>query len=251
MGPPTPSRSPGHWSRRSRSTTRLVQRAETHDTQILACPFAYAGRAEVVRWSVEGDLHWRGLVLPFKRVSALLCASVPGWRVFPYELEHDLPSERPQLLDETGRPDAHLAWEYITQEDRHDLNLAEPFRVDLSQRFAPRYPDDRELGCYAWARVISPDAREAVIRLQRWSDGEGHRLFVNGQAVSEVAELQEDPTSFDPLHSYTTQPVSLHAGANDLVLETRGHVRQWWFFSAQFTTPGGDLITDLTYDAPD
>ena len=226
-------------------TRHTVQVAETRETQVLTCPFAYQGGSEVIRWSVEGVLRWCGLVLPFRQMSPLLCASVPAWRLLSYELETNQASELPPILDETGRPNADLAWEYIAQEDNTQLNLAEPFRVDLAQHFAPRYPDDRPLGCYAWARIICPTARQAVIRLQRW--GDDHRLSVNGQPVTEIAEMQENHTNFDPLYSYSTQSVYLQAGANDLVFETRGHARQWWFFSAQLTTASGDIMTDLTY----
>jgi hypothetical protein len=228
--------------------TRNIQVAETYEPQALACPFAYRGRAEVTRWSVEGVVRWRGLVLPFKQVSPLLCASVPGWRLLSYELETKPAWSLAPIVDETGHPKANLAWEFLSQDNTH-ANLAEPFRVDLAQRFAPRYPNDQPLGCYAWARVICPDARQAVIRFQRWGDGQ--HLFVNGQAVTPEEETQERSSGFDPLYSYATQPVFLHAGANDLVFDTRGRVRQWWFFSAQITTPGGDPMTDLAYDAPD
>ncbi len=227
------------------STTDRVEVAETHESQVLACPFTYQGHAEVTRWSVEGVVRWSGLVLPFRQVSPLLCASVSGWRLLPYELESNLTWELTPIIDEMGRPNAELTWECITQEDSTQVNLAEPFRVDLAQRFAPRYPDDHPLGCYAWAKVICPDERQAVIRFQRWGDGQ--HLFVNGQAVTPGEETPEGDTSFDPLYVHTTQPISLHAGANDLVFETRGRVRQWWFFSAQITTPSGDPMTDLTY----
>ncbi len=232
--------------RGNQTTTRLVQIAETDTSQALACPFVYQGRAEATRWSVEGSIRWRGLVLPFKHVSPLLCASVPGWRLLPYELETNLAWGLTRILDETGRPNADLAWEAITLEDNLPGHLAEPFRVDLAQRFAPRYPDDHPLGCYAWARIICPDACPAMIRFQRW--GNGYRLFVNGQAVSAEGEAQEAAASIDPLYTYTTQPVYLQSGANDLVFETRGQARQWWFFSAQITTLGGVVMTDLTYD---
>jgi alpha-glucosidase len=225
--------------------TRTVQLAETRESQALACPFAYQGQAEVTRWSVKGVLRWGELVLPFRHISPLLCASVPGWRLLPYERETDLPWGLTRILDETGHPNADLAWEFIAQEDSMQVNLAEPFRVDLAQRFAPRYVGEHRLGCYAWARIISPDARQAVIRFQRF--GDGYHLFVNGQAVTEAAAIHEDRSSPDPLYSYTTQPVSLHAGANDLIFEMRGRVQQWWFFSAQITTPDGDLMTDLAY----
>jgi hypothetical protein len=226
--------------------TRSLQIEETHESHALACPFAYQGRAEVTRWSVGGVVRWRGLALPFRHVSPLLCASVPGWRLLSYELETPLDWGLARILDETGRPNADLAWEPITQEERTQVNLAEPFRVDLAQHFAPRYPDDHLLGCYAWARVICPDARQAVIRFQRW--GDGHSLFVNGQAVTPQDETPERSSGFDPLYSYAAPPVPLQAGANDLVFETRGRARQWWFFSAQITTLSGELMTDLTYE---
>ncbi|HEX6779356.1 MAG TPA: TIM-barrel domain-containing protein, partial [Ktedonobacterales bacterium] len=234
--------------RGGQTETRNVQIAETYEPQALACPFAYQGRAEITCWSVEGVVRWRGLVMPFQQVSPLLCASVPGWRLIPYELETKPAWGLTPIVDEMGHPRATLAWEFITQEDNTSANLAEPFRVDLAQRFAPRYPDDHPLGCYAWARVICPDARQAVIRFQRWGDGQ--HLFVNGQAVTPEEETQERSSGFDPLFFYATQPILLHAGANDLVFETRGRVRQWWFFSAQITTPAGDPMTDLAYDVP-
>src|SRR5262249_39674174 len=119
----------------------------------------------------------------------------------------------------------------------------------LAQHFAPRHADDHAMGCYAWARIISPDAREVTIRIQRW--GDEHRFFMNEQALLERASGQEDLANFDPLRSYTTQPVTLQAGANDLIFDVRGRVRQWWFLSAQVITVGGDLMTDLIYAAPE
>ncbi|HLV97999.1 MAG TPA: TIM-barrel domain-containing protein [Ktedonobacterales bacterium] len=225
--------------------THGFQIAETDEAQVLACPFAYEGHAHPMRWSVEGVLRWRGLALPFKEVGPLLCASVPGWRLLPYELETGLDWGLSRMFDQAGRPNAEFAWEPLSQEDNAQVNLAEPFRVDLAQSFAARYSDDHALGCYAWARVICPDARQAVIRFQRWGDGQ--RLYVNGQDVSQKEMSSEDTTGFDPLYVHTTQPISLHAGVNDLVIETRGRVRQWWFFSALFTTLSGDPMTDLTY----
>jgi hypothetical protein len=230
----------------------ITQRAlvpETQESQVLAAPFAFQSAAEVTRWSVEGVLHWRGLNLPFRWVSPSLCASVPGWRLLPYELEPEQPWGLTPMLDETGRPNAALPWEYVSQEGSTQGHLAEPFRVDLAQQFAPRYTDDHPLGSYAWARVICPDEREVVIRFLRFGDGQ--RLFVNGQVVTEEEEAIRGDRSFDPLYVYATQPVPLHAGANDLVFETRGRVRQWWFFSAQLTTPSGDLLTDLAYAMPE
>jgi hypothetical protein len=169
--------------------------------------------------------------------------------VLPYEQDSTLATEQALPFNETGQPNAQLAWECISQRVDTHLNLVEPFRVDIAQHFAPRYADDHAMGCYAWARIISPDAREVVIRVQRW--GDEHQLFMNGQALLEQANEQEGAANFDPLRSYMTQPITLQAGANDLIFDMRGRVRQWWFFSAQIITTGDDLMTDLIYETPE
>ncbi len=229
-------------------TTRQVQIAQTHESQVLACPFAHQSAAKITRWMVEGVLHWQGLDLPFRQESPFLCASVPAWRLLPYEREPEQAWGLASMLDAAGHAKAALAWEWVSQEERMQGHLAEPFRVDLARHFAQRYPDDHPLGCYAWASVLCPTERQVVIRFLRFGDGQ--RLFVNGHPVPEDEEASAGNDGFDPLRVYATQPIALRAGANALVFETRGRVRQWWFFSAQLTTPGGDLMPDLTYEMP-
>jgi hypothetical protein len=145
-----------------------------------------------------------------------------------------------------------LDWQAYVQHTEGLRNLNQPHGIFFGPEVRERLAAGEPLACYLTTTVVSPDEREAAILFRAAGPT---TFYLNGRKVEGAAVEIGDrvyPFSNYPFFRQVRQTTVLHlrAGENTLVVDTRPPQEKGrpWYFGGAFTTPGGDLMTDLAFE---
>jgi alpha-glucosidase len=208
-------------------------RVNCREDQMLAAPFNLGDVAGTAWWRLEIALDWGGRALGWTHRSMPLWPSIPLWRIAVCE-RNTPPSA---ATDAEGALVPDWDWEEFQLDHESVENAADWFRPHWPSAFWDHAEDERKPHVLAVARVVSPTARRARLRL---GDTLSHfqpvrkALFTwNGCAIALAADAPE-------------VEVEMAAGRN--VLAGRIHLQSHQYLTVALTTPEGNPMTDLHYE---
>jgi alpha-glucosidase len=229
-------------SKEERRTAHIRSTTEPH---ILDVPFAFDGQVQAMRWEAEVKISWRGATLVYTHQSKPLFPTIYAWRALVYNRdEHPLTLD--QVMDAEGRVDGALGWRPYVQTSAELANVNQPHAVLFFKEYRHELQAGQPLAGFLTTTVVSPDEREAIVQF-RFAGLAG--LYLNGQEVEQMPVEEEEGVPPFFRGARQTAVIHLRAGKNTLVVDTRPSPTDWpvWFFGGAFTTPGGDLMTDLAF----
>jgi len=240
--------------RGGRAEQHTVQVEGTTESHILDAPFAFDGQIRTMRWEAEVKVTWRGETLTCTHQSNPLFPAICAWRAVVYNQDEESLADRrtfvlDQVMDGEGNVNNGLDWKAYVQTVAGLRNVNQPHAVLFYKEYRQELRAGEPLAGYITATVVSPDERDAVIRFRSAGPAE---FYLNGQKVEQVPVEEEGEKGAHPLFQRvrTTVVMRLRAGENTLVVDTRPSREGYhvWFFGGAFTTPDGDLMTDLVFD---
>jgi alpha-glucosidase len=222
------------------------------ESQIIDAPFSFDGQVRSGHWTAEARLTWRGATLTHRHQSQPFLPAIHAWQValcLPAD-EALLPS--PTALA-TGQDSDDLVWTESVQTTDNLANILQPYSVSFS-RMADQATSDSEAEtpdtfiAYARTRFTSPDQRDAVLCFR--SPGRTG-IYVNGQEIEELPVEQQTWLPGASRKARQSTPLSLKSGKNTLLVRSLPpqESNPGWSLSCWFTTPGGEPITDLVFEA--
>ncbi|MEA3339064.1 MAG: glycoside hydrolase family 31 protein, partial [Chloroflexota bacterium] len=230
--------------REGRPERRVVQIEGATEPHILDAPFAFDGQVRTARWEATVEIIWRGKTLICTHRSEPLFPTVYAWRALVYNRE-ERPLSLGQVMDSAGRVNPDLDWKACVQATADLRNVNQPHILFFSREYRQELRNGAPLAAYVATTIISPDAREALVRFRAAGPA---ALYLNGQPVDVMPVEPED--GIYPLFRRPRQTagVRLRAGENTLVVDTRPLSEQpVWFFGGAFLMLNGDLMTDLAF----
>ncbi len=213
------------------------------DAQIIDAPFAFDGVAQTAQWSVEVSLTWQGHTQTLTHTSQPLFPTVTAWHAAVYNRKTAPPTPA-QVVDEQGNLNPALDWASFVQTSERLRSVNDIHIAFIGRQHREQLAVGEPLAAYVVTTVTSPDDRQAVLR---FGGGGEMTFYLNGQAV---AVMEEDAEKQAPMFRETqrTEPMRLHKGKNVLVVHTQPQARaHFWALGAAFTTPDGELMTDLVF----
>lgn len=243
--------------REGQTEQHVVQFKDTTASHIVDTPFAFGGHVQAAYWHVVVEITWRGRALTYTHHGQALFPAIYVWRLLVYNQDED-PITLDQVMDDEGNVSAALDWETHAQgAEGWRGNLSYPHVAPLSRGYGQEISAGEPLAGYLSTTVVSPDERDAVLVLRSISSKESPlEIYLNGQKVEEVPDTEEPGNLYPRLlrsPRRKTTLMRLRAGKNTLVVSTRPpqpgeYIWPVWSFSGAFTTPGGELMTDLAFE---
>lgn len=214
--------------------------------QILDSPFAFDGQVRTMYWTAKVRLTWRRETLVYTYQSRFLFPTIYAWWTVVYNRQEE-PLTLEQVVDAKSKDEDELDWKVLVQTVEGVANVNQPHGIRFSTECGPELKAGVPLAAYMVTTIISPEKRDAVLRFRSAGAVE---LYLNGNRVREVPVEQEGRLPSLLRRSRRTATVHLHAGRNTLVVHTvpPKEKRSWWHFGGAFTTPDGDLMTNLAYE---
>ncbi|MBN1565782.1 MAG: hypothetical protein JXA10_18210, partial [Anaerolineae bacterium] len=224
--------------RRGATTTQdTITIVATTDAHIIDTPFAWDGALVTAQWSAEIALTWRGATLTYSYQSAPLFPAIPVWRYQVVDVTDDEPQT---ILDWT--PHIYTAVK---------ANVIEGHDLTLWHDYLPQINAGTQLAAHCTTTIISPAAREVVLKLFARHEVE---LTLNGAALTvppEDASQAVQPPFYRPMRTLTG--MTLRAGENVLAVTIRPPSDPaavgwpFWGMGAALVTPEGSPMPDLAY----
>ncbi len=223
-----------------------IHMEHTTGSHILNTPFAFDGQAQTMHWEATVQITWRGQMLTSTHRSSTLFPTIPLWRAVVYDRQES-PLMLGQVMSARGTIVQKLDWKaYQQQPDALD-NLHEPYVVLFAREHWAELQAGKPLAGYLTTTVISPDERDVVLR---FGSAGATEVYLNGKRAHEAPTGEQAPEG-PPIFRQTRRTAVMHlrAGANTLLIGTRPpqERRPFWFFGAALTTPGDELMTDLSF----
>jgi alpha-glucosidase len=220
-----------------------VRVADSTVDRILDTPFAFEGEINAARWEVEVELHWLGETMRTHHASEPLFPAVPVWTGLVYD-----EGERDLGWDDVlvgGALNRELEWESYAQSCDEIVNVNEPHVIHFWHEHRKALDEEQPLAAYLAVKVVSDEAREAVLRFGAPADVE---VYLNGERLEEVPVEEGGPALMRNLRR--SESFRLRKGENLLVVRTApgGENYLFWYFGAGLVTPEGDLLTAARYE---
>jgi hypothetical protein len=217
------------------------------ESHIVDAPFAFDGQVQTMHWTAEARVTWRGQVLVFRHHSQPLFPSIYAWQSVVYD-QGETPLTVEQVMGPGGHVNRQLAWKPTIQAFARVRNVNQPLRVVLFREHADSVKAGAPLAAYLATTITSPDDRDAVVQFR--SAGPT-TFYLNGQVVDE--EPVEQDRSLPPLlrKARCTAVLRLRSGRNWLLVHSQPpqEKRPSWYLEGRLTTPEGETMTDLVFEA--
>lgn len=230
-----------------RTETHHARRAVGPEGTVLHTPFTCDNTVASTAWGADVTLSWEGKTLHGRYESVPFYPSIHRWHAVAYDRKRLTLSLEAALAGKDGDEEA-VTFEVLEQDPTAAANLNEPFVLRLWELYDRRLAAGEALATYLIARVNSPEDREVVLEFAGSEDAE---FVVNGEPLSLTELTRTDPRI--PVHFRPPRrsvPFTLRAGENILAAHTVAPdgAGGRWFMAAQFLTPEGKAVLDLTYN---
>jgi hypothetical protein len=226
--------------------SRIIEYEKTKTSHIIPLPYR-CECAETTRWEAEVKFTWRGHSWISIYRSKVLFPAVNLWQCLSYDPVNDR-KLKDSLFNDTGiQRHKHLKWKESSPSIDADITFTRSHTVQLNELFKDEYGKSKKLSVLLTSVVDSPDDR--MVALEYTSNTKA-RIELNGEYLPEKERVDDTALGRFITGTHFTVTAHLKAGANALIVDCPAPEQEnvKWFFGCAFTSPEGELLTDLSYD---